>query len=101
MKRSNVSKTARKLEGSAVAEALNKLSSWSQVGEALVREFDFNDFTQAMGFVTQVAMVAQEINHHPDIELNYNKLKLTLQTHHLGGLSDKDIELAKRISALD
>ena len=77
------------------------MSEWRQEGEALVRDFKFNDFAGAMAFVNRVAEVAEEANHHPDILVHgWNKVRLTLSTHSEGGLTDADHALAGRIDAL-
>ena len=64
------------------------------------RVFEFDDFTSAMDFVNAVAEIAEESEHHPDIEIKYNKVKLTLTTHSKGGLTDLDFEVAEKIDTL-
>lgn len=64
------------------------------------KEFKFADFDEAMDFVNRVAQVAKEQDHHPDIEISYNKVHLKLSTHSIGGLSRNDFRLAARISRL-
>ena len=74
---------------------------WRQEGEALVRDFKFKDFAEAMAFVNQVAEIAEERNHHPDILVHgWNKVRLTLSTHSEGGVTDADRALAEQIDAL-
>jgi 4a-hydroxytetrahydrobiopterin dehydratase len=74
------------------------MSQWSQRPNALERDFQFDDFAAAMAFVNQVAEVAEERNHHPDIFIHgWNKVRLTLSTHSEGGLTDADHDLARRI----
>jgi 4a-hydroxytetrahydrobiopterin dehydratase len=74
------------------------MSHWSQRPDALERDFEFEDFTQAMAFVNRVAEVAEEANHHPDILVHgSSKVRLTLSTHPEGGLTDADHALARRI----
>ena len=74
---------------------------WRPEGDALVRDFKFKDFTGAMAFVNQVAEIAEERNHHPDILVHgWNKVRLTLSTHSEGGVTDNDRELAEQIDAL-
>ncbi len=73
---------------------------WKIEGEALRRTFTFRDFTEAMGFVTKVALLAERADHHPDIEIRWNQVTLTLSTHSEGGLTRRDTDLAARISTL-
>jgi 4a-hydroxytetrahydrobiopterin dehydratase len=74
------------------------MSAWSQRPDALERDFEFEDFAAAMGFVNRVADVAEEANHHPDILIHgSNKVRLTFSSHAEGGLTDADHALARRI----
>ena len=74
------------------------MSAWSQRPDALERDFEFEDFAAAMGFVNRVADLAKEANHHPDILIHgSNKVRLTFSTHAEGGLTDADHALARRI----
>ena len=95
-----MSKDAQKLTSAELDSALNALPQWVLEDEHLTRQFEFSDFKAAVQFINQVARLAEALNHHPDIYNSYNKVKLTLWTHFLNGLSDKDIELAERINAL-
>jgi 4a-hydroxytetrahydrobiopterin dehydratase len=77
------------------------MSEWRQEDEALVRDYKFKDFAEAMGFVNRVADLAEEANHHPDILVHgWNNVRLTLTTHSAGGLTENDHEMARRIDAL-
>ena len=74
---------------------------WRQEGDALVRDFEFKDFAGAMSFVNQVAEIAEQRNHHPDILIHgWNKVRLTLSTHSEGGVTDNDHALAEQIDSL-
>jgi 4a-hydroxytetrahydrobiopterin dehydratase len=74
------------------------MSDWSQRPDVLERDFEFDDFAQAMAFVNRVAEVAEEADHHPDILVHgSNKVRLTLSTPSEGGLTDADHALARRI----
>ena len=73
---------------------------WSEVADALEREFRFGDFRAAMDFVNRVAEVAEDANHHPDIAISYNRVTLRWWTHTAGGITDRDRELAERSAAL-
>ncbi len=71
--------------------------SWTIEGETITRTIRYPDFVEAMGFVTRVAMIAEKANHHPDIDIRWNKVTLTLSTHSEGGLTSRDIDLAAAI----
>ena len=73
---------------------------WEIKGELLRRTFGFVDFVAAMGFVTQVAILAEKAFHHPDIDIRWNKVTLTLSTHDEGGLTTGDTDLAAKIGTL-
>ena len=87
-----------KLTSSQLAPMLAALPGWRfdpQRGGLIEREYRFRDFAQAFGFMAQVAVVAESRNHHPEWFNVYNKVKVALTTHDVGGLSMKDIELAR------
>lgn len=73
--------------------------AWTLEGETISRTFLHRDFKEAMGFVTRVAMSAEVADHHPDIDIRWNKVKLALTTHDAGGLTVKDTDLATEIDA--
>ncbi len=81
---------------------LSTLPNWSPVEgrDALTRSFKFADFKQAFAFMTQVALKAEQMDHHPEWFNVYNKVDITLTTHDSGGVSDKDIKLAHYIDSL-
>lgn len=72
---------------------------WSREGESLVAEFKFKDFNEAMGFVSRVALAAEKADHHPDIDIRWNKVRLVLSTHSDGGITRKDLDLGTQIGA--
>jgi 4a-hydroxytetrahydrobiopterin dehydratase len=74
-----------------------EVPEWSLGDQAIEREFKFKDFRRAMDFVNKVAGIAEEQSHHPDIFISYNKVRLTLSTHKVGGLSQNDFILAAKI----
>ena len=77
------------------------MSEWRQEGEALVRDYEFKDFAEAMAYVNRVADLAEEVNHHPDILVHgWNNVRLTLTTHSAGRLTENDHEMARRIDGL-
>lgn len=78
----------------------NAENAWTIKGEKLHREFKFPDFVAAFGFMSQVALLAERANHHPEWSNVYNKVVINLTTHEAGGISKRDFELAHEISAL-
>ena len=89
-----------KLEQNEIEEALQGLNGWRQQGDEINKEFSFADFSLAMEFVNHVAGAAQAVEHHPDIDIRYDKVKLALSTHSEGGLTKKDVELARKIEEM-
>jgi 4a-hydroxytetrahydrobiopterin dehydratase len=76
-------------------------SEWRREGDEIVRDWKLKDFAEAMAFVNQVAEVAEEANHHPDILVHgWNKVRLSLTNHSAGGLTGADFEMAAKIDAL-
>ena len=84
-----------KLDQEHIDEKLQEFPEWSQSGETLQRTFRFDDFLGAMAFVSRIADLAEEHQHHPDILIRYNKVTLTLSTHDAGGITDKDFNYAR------
>ena len=81
---------------------LRGLTGWSLArdGKAIVRNFEFADFSEAFAFMARVALIAEKRDHHPEWFNVYNKVDVTLTTHDAGGLSLKDMKMAKAIGAL-
>ena len=73
----------------------------SDDGKALERRFTFKDFSEAFGFLTRVAMHAERVDHHPEFTSVWNRVDFRLTSHDAGGITDRDVELAKAIDALD
>lgn len=90
----------KKLDSQTLAEQLAQRPEWrfaADRGGLITREFVFADFTQAFGFMTQVALLAEKRNHHPEWSNVYNRVTITLTTHDAKGLSSKDMDLARLI----
>jgi 4a-hydroxytetrahydrobiopterin dehydratase len=79
---------------------LAQLNGWSVVGNELERTFDFRDFMGPVGFVNRIAVVAEELNHHPDLEVGWGKVVVRLSTHSAGGVTQMDFTLANAIDGL-
>ena len=80
-----------------ITEQLADLDGWIQEGKAIRKQFELEDFTQAMEFVMHVAEIAEELDHHPDIDIRFNQVTVSCSTHDEGGLTIKDFELAARV----
>lgn len=82
-------------------ELKTNLKSWKLIDNQLVREFKFKDFIEAFSFMTKVALLAQQSNHHPEWSNVYNKVKICLTTHDADGITQKDIDLALAVEELN
>lgn len=90
-----------RLSDQAIAAALEDGLTWRHQGSLLVHDDEFDDFGGAMRYANQVADLAEEHDHHPDIRVHgWNKVRLELSTHSEGGVTDKDVELARRVDAI-
>lgn len=83
-------------------EALASLPDWSLRGDGLAvfRDFRFADFSEAFAFMTRVALYAEKADHHPEWANVYNRVQVTLTTHDAGGLSERDMKMARAIEAM-
>jgi 4a-hydroxytetrahydrobiopterin dehydratase len=88
------------LEPEAVQRLLGEVPDWRLDGNTIARTFQFENFSGAVDFVNKVAGESESMDHHPDIDIRWNKVKLTLATHSAGGLTDMDFTLARRIDRL-
>lgn len=79
---------------------LKKLPQWDNDKKHIERVFEFDDFNDAIEFVNGVAEIAEEEDHHPEIDIRYGKVTLRLSTHSEGGLTDLDFEVAEKIDTL-
>ncbi len=91
----------KKLSTDEIEEALKTLQGWKvfQTPERIEKDFSFKDFTRSIAFVNLIACEAEKRNHHPDIEIRYNQVKVKLSTHSIKGLSQEDFYLADKIDA--
>jgi 4a-hydroxytetrahydrobiopterin dehydratase len=93
---------AQRLTAEARKSALQGLAGWTEVNgrEAIAKTFVFRDFNEAFGFMSRVALVAEKHDHHPEWRNVYKTVEVVLATHDAGGVTDKDIELAKAMNAI-
>jgi 4a-hydroxytetrahydrobiopterin dehydratase len=88
------------LDSKQVKAALKDLPEWELEKNAIERTFEFDDFAGSIDFVNGVAELAEEMDHHPDIDIRYAKVRIILSTHSKGGLTEMDFEMAERIGNL-
>jgi 4a-hydroxytetrahydrobiopterin dehydratase len=89
-----------KLKASEIKVALKSVPDWKKAGATIARTFQFKDFPAAIKFVNAVAALAEKAWHHPDIDIRWNQVTLTLTTHSESGLTGKDFKLAKQFDRL-
>ena len=96
----NPAPSYRRLEQAEIDAALESLPGWTQGadGTSIARSFRFRNFVEAFGFMTEMALVAEKLNHHPEWFNVYGRVEVTLTTHAEGGLTDLDITFARRMS---
>jgi 4a-hydroxytetrahydrobiopterin dehydratase len=87
----------QKLSDLEIQRALGGLAGWSRRGDTLVKTYTFEHFADGIAFVDRVARVADEMDHHPDIDIRYTKVTMALSTHDAGGITQSDLTLAQRI----
>jgi 4a-hydroxytetrahydrobiopterin dehydratase len=88
------------LEDSEVEAKLGELEGWSRDGDAIAKTFERGDFVGSVKFVDSLVEPAEAMNHHPDLEISWDKVKVTITNHAEGGLTENDFELAGKIDAL-
>ncbi|MGO9481530.1 MAG: 4a-hydroxytetrahydrobiopterin dehydratase [Candidatus Kryptoniota bacterium] len=86
-----------KLSRQEIESRIAKLPGWRYSGESIMKDYKLKDFQDAMGFVVRIALAAEKIDHHPDLTIEYNRVKVILTTHSEEGVTEKDIELAVKI----
>lgn len=88
------------LDDSDIEGFLKGLSGWHRTGNEISKVYECETFVDSIGFVNKVAILAEKADHHPDILINYSKVRITLSTHSEGGITIKDVNLAKGIEVL-
>jgi 4a-hydroxytetrahydrobiopterin dehydratase len=90
-----------KLTSDQINEKMESVPGWELSGNEISKLYHFEDFGKAMKFVNGVAHESENMDHHPDIVINYNRVNLILSTHSEGGLTEKDFNLAQKINQLE
>jgi 4a-hydroxytetrahydrobiopterin dehydratase len=89
-----------KLNDEQLASVLRSLPGWAREGDAIVKTFTFKRFADGIGFVQRMAAEADRMDHHPDIDIRYTKIRVALSTHDRGGVTGMDTDLAARIDGV-
>jgi 4a-hydroxytetrahydrobiopterin dehydratase len=89
------------LSESEIESALRGIPGWARQGKEIVREWERSSFMEAIAFVGRVAELAEAKDHHPDILVRYRKVELRLSTHDAGGLSQRDVDFAHALEAVE
>jgi 4a-hydroxytetrahydrobiopterin dehydratase len=90
--------TVRKLTEEEIDARLDEVDGWSVLDGKLQRDFTFDDFVAAFGFMAQVALVAESMGHHPEWFNVYNRVSIHLMTHDVDGISERDFDFARRVN---
>jgi len=90
-----------KLHDDQIQRELEGLEGWARTGDAIEREFDCENFVGSVDFVKRITPIAEEMNHHPDLAISWNKVTVSITTHSEGGLTANDFELARKISGAE
>jgi 4a-hydroxytetrahydrobiopterin dehydratase len=83
-----------------VKDRLSKMGGWQREGDALTREFELANFVGSVDFVNRITPIAEEMNHHPDLTISWNKVNVSLSTHSEGGITENDFKLAAKIDSV-
>ena len=88
------------LDDEAIEARLGELAGWEREGETIAKTYELADFVGSVEFIKRVVVPAEDMNHHPDLSVSWNQVRVSITTHAAGGLTENDFELAKRIDAL-
>jgi 4a-hydroxytetrahydrobiopterin dehydratase len=89
-----------RLDDDSITTRLAGLPGWIRTGDEIERTFECPDFAAAIAFVVRIGFLAEAKDHHPDVDLRWRRVRVALTTHDVGGLSDRDFELAEQIDAV-
>jgi 4a-hydroxytetrahydrobiopterin dehydratase len=90
-----------RLSDEQIEGQLSGLEGWKRDGEAMRPQFELDDFKGSVDFVNRLTPEAEGMNHHPDLEISWNKVTVTISTHSEGGLTENDFELARKVDAVE
>ena len=87
------------LDDRAIRDNLDDLDGWTREGDAIRKTYTLDSFAEAIAFVNRIAELSERANHHPDIDIRYDRVACTLSTHSEGGLTEHDLRLARQLNA--
>lgn len=87
------------LDEADIRASLDELKGWAREGDSIRKTYTLDSFPEAIAFVTRIAELAERADHHPDLDIRYNRVACTLSTHSAGGLTRRDFDLARAIDA--
>lgn len=99
--RYDVSRCMTEYDDAAVRDRVGGLDGWSYDGDRLRKTYDFDDYMDGIAFVTDVAELAEDANHHPDLHVGYKEVEVTLKSHDVDGITDRDWDLIDAVEGLD
>jgi 4a-hydroxytetrahydrobiopterin dehydratase len=88
------------LSDSEIESRLGELEGWEREGDAITKTFELTDFVGSVNFVQKLVQPAEDMGHHPDLSISWNKVTVSITTHAAGGLTQNDFELARRIDQI-
>src|SRR5689334_14445514 len=88
------------LDPEQIKSSLSRISGWQQAGQEIVKTFQFKNYYETMAFLNATAWISHQTDHHPDLEVGYNKCKVRYSTHSAGGLTEADFRCAEKIEQL-
>jgi 4a-hydroxytetrahydrobiopterin dehydratase len=88
------------LSDADIAAGLSSLPGWEREGDAIVKQFECATFPDAIAFVVRIGFFAEQANHHPDLDIRWRNVHVALSTHDAGGITDKDLALAREIESV-
>jgi 4a-hydroxytetrahydrobiopterin dehydratase len=95
-----MSESAARLSDDVVDQKLKSISGWQRQGSEISKAFNFKNYYETMAFVNAIAFLAHKSDHHPDLEVGYNKCRVRFSTHSAGGITEKDLASAAQIDKL-
>lgn len=90
----------KKLTDDEISEKLDKIQGWKEIGDRLMKRYEFKNFAKSLEFVNKVGVIAEKIDHHPDITFGWGYAEIELTTHDTGGLTDFDFAVATAIDSI-
>jgi 4a-hydroxytetrahydrobiopterin dehydratase len=88
------------LDDGQVREALAGLNGWARDGDTIVKQYERASFPDAVAFVVRIGFLAERADHHPDLDIRWRKVRVALSTHDAGGITEKDLDLAREIEGV-